>query len=138
MGDPLLKYKVEKDFENQGMEMRCKFNDKVSSIHQRVKELFNLEEEFGLFQICRDQNGYNRILYSITPSGDETVEEANKNLGDHKISHKSTWLLVEGDENVQKFNMLQNSLPITLKITIFEESFDLLTYNTRTISDIRS
>jgi hypothetical protein len=33
MGDPLLKYKVEKDFENQGMEMRCKFNDKVSSIH---------------------------------------------------------------------------------------------------------
>ena len=49
MGDPILKYKVESGFENQGMEMRCRFNDKVSSIHQRVKELFNLEEEFGLF-----------------------------------------------------------------------------------------
>lgn len=43
-----------------------------------------------------------------------------------------------GDENVQKFNQLQNGMPITLKITIFEESFDLITYNIRTVQDIRS
>ena len=43
MGDPLLKYKVEEAFENQGMEMRCRFDEKVSSIYQRVKELFNIK-----------------------------------------------------------------------------------------------
>ena len=100
MGDPLLKYKSEEGFEKQGVEMRCRFNETVSSILQKVKEFFDIKEEFGLFQICRDQNGYNRILNQMQTQGEETVEEANKSLGDNAISHQSTWLLVQGDENV--------------------------------------
>jgi hypothetical protein len=67
-----------------------------------------------------------------------TIEEANKFLKENPISHQSTWVLVMGVENVKRFNMLQNSMPITLKISVFGEEFDLLTYNTISVQDLKS
>ncbi len=47
--------------------MRIRLTDKISDVLARVYDYYNIDGEFGLFEICKDSaNGYNRILNSFT------------------------------------------------------------------------
>jgi hypothetical protein len=47
--------------------MRVRLTDKLCDVLAKVYDFFNIEGEFGLFEICKDSlNGYNRILNSFT------------------------------------------------------------------------
>ena len=87
MGDPLLKYKSEEGFQKQGIEMRFRFTDEIKTVLEKVKEVYDIKDQFAMYEICLDKNGYNRVLNSITSTGADTIEQANKILGDNKISH---------------------------------------------------
>lgn len=59
--------------------MRVRQSDQIKEVEMKVKDYFDIKEEFGLFEICRDSlNGYNRILNSFNSTGADTIAEANK------------------------------------------------------------
>ena len=67
--------------------MRFRFTDEIKTVLEKVKEVYDIKDQFAMYEICLDKNGYNRVLNSITSTGADTIEQANKILGDNKISH---------------------------------------------------
>ena len=112
----ILKYIDDQNFYKMGIEVRVKKSDSIKEVLQTIQEQMHVleGEEFDLYEVCKDpQNDYVRVMSSMKAAlgmvvGDkdvkavETIEEANKSKEDF-FSHQSTWMLVRGQENIDKY-----------------------------------